>query len=75
MRSRGILLTTLCTLLIAALIVAQNTPAASPQATTATSGSPSAKIGVFVNPKNSQSTTAGRRRKGVLRDSPAANRD
>ncbi|HTT21767.1 MAG TPA: glycine zipper domain-containing protein [Candidatus Sulfotelmatobacter sp.] len=54
MQSRAIILTSLCTLLSAATIAAQNAPAPTPQATTAASGSPSAKIGVFVNPKNNQ---------------------
>ncbi len=55
MRSRGILLMSLCTLWCLAPITAQNPPTANPQATTATSGSPAAKIGLFVNPKSNQS--------------------
>lgn len=55
MPSRAILITSLCTLLNVAPIAAQNAPAPSPQATTAASGSPAAKIGLFVNPKDSQS--------------------
>ena len=55
MQSCAILLASLCALLSAAPIVAQNTPAASPQGTTATPGPSAAKIGLFVNPKNNQS--------------------
>ena len=55
MQSRAILLTSLCTLLSVAAIAAQNASTASPQATTATSGSPAVKIGLFVSPKNNQS--------------------
>ncbi len=55
MQSRAILLTSLCTLWCFAPIAAQNPPAANPQPTTATSGSPAAKIGLFVNSKNNQS--------------------
>ena len=55
MQSPAILLASLCTLLNVAPITAQNAPAASPQATTGASGSPAARIGLFVNPKNSQS--------------------
>ncbi len=55
MQSRAILLTSLCTVLSVAPIAAQNAPAPTTQATTATSGSPAAKVGLFVNPKNNQS--------------------
>lgn len=57
MQSSAILLVSLYAALSAAPVVAQSTPAASPQGTAATSGSPAAKIGVFVNPKNNQSPT------------------
>lgn len=43
------------TLLSVATIAAQQGSTTSPQSTTAASGSPSAKIGLFVNPKNNQS--------------------
>ncbi len=55
MQPRAILLTSLCTLWCLAPITAQNPPTANPQAKTATSGSPAAKIGLFVNPKKNQS--------------------
>jgi hypothetical protein len=54
MQSRAIIFASLCALLSAGPIAAQNAPAASAQATTAASGSPAAKIGLFVNPQNSQ---------------------
>ena len=54
MQSRAIILASLCTLLSAVPIAAQNAPATSAQATTAASGSPAAKIGLFVNPQHSQ---------------------
>ncbi len=55
MQSRAILLMSLFTLWCFVPIAAQNPPAANPKATTTTSGSPAANIGVFVNPKNNQS--------------------
>ena len=55
MQSPAILLVALCTSFSAAPVAAQNTPAANPQASTATSGSAAAKIGLFVNPKDNQS--------------------
>ncbi len=55
MQSRAILVTSLWTLWCLAPITAQNPPTPNPQTKTATSGSPAAKIGLFVNPKNNQS--------------------
>ena len=55
MQPTTILLTSVCALLTAApTIAAQNPPATSPQAATATSASPASKIGLFVNPKHNQ---------------------
>ena len=54
MKSPVIMLACLCTLTIADHAIAQNTQAASSPAPTATAKSPSASIGLFVNPKNSQ---------------------
>jgi hypothetical protein len=54
MQSRAILLMSLGILWSVAPIASQNPPAANPPATAA-SGSPAAKVGLFVNPKNNQS--------------------
>lgn len=44
-----------CASLVAVSLVAQNAPATSAPMPTSASGSPAARIGLFVNPKNSQS--------------------
>jgi hypothetical protein len=54
MQSRAILLMSLGILWSVAPIASQNPPTANPP-TPATSGSPAAKVGLFVNPKNNQS--------------------
>ena len=54
MKSHWILFAILCVWFAAALGMAQSTPPAAPQAQTANAGSPSARIGLFVNPKNNQ---------------------
>lgn len=53
MQSSAILLISLYTLSLA--IAAQTSPTSSPPATTSTSDSSAAKVGLFVNPKNNQS--------------------
>jgi Glycine zipper len=56
MKSRLKMVVSLYTSLIAASVGAQSTPTASPPTSAGQPGSPSASIGLFVNPKSSQST-------------------
>src|SRR5215471_7629337 len=53
-RSHPLIATILCTFLIGGSSAGQSTPAKSSQAPASASQSPSAKIGLFVNPKNGQ---------------------
>ena len=54
MSPHRIVLVSCCLSLIAGSLVAQTTPAAPAPAPSSTAASPSAKVGLFVNPKNSQ---------------------
>ena len=51
-----IIIASLCTCVAVGSSVAQNAPAASPQTSSATPSSPGAKIGLFVNPRNNQTS-------------------
>jgi len=55
MSRRWIMATNLCACLITGSLSAQNAPAPAPPAPAAAPSSPSAKVGLFVNPKNGQS--------------------
>ena len=54
MKPPVIVLASLCSLLIADHVIGQTAQAGGSNASAATSGSPSASVGLFVNPKNSQ---------------------
>jgi len=53
--TRRLVMGNLCAWLITCSLAGQSAPATSPQATGTASGSPSARVGLFVNPKNGQS--------------------
>jgi Glycine zipper len=56
MELHRMMLASLYTSLVTGSLASQSTPAASPPTTAGSAGSPSANIGLFVNPKNSQTS-------------------